>query len=155
MEVVHYPGEQQVQDAARPVCDAVSVVSAVLLVSASASMAWNGYALLCLCSFVFVCHCLMDVVFDNTHFLPALVQEYCDAGSLRQAVLKRKFYDDTRKQPRVDLILEAAKQLAAGLAHIHTKGIIHGDLNPNNVGCCCSRSGGNGCSVAAPAAVAG
>jgi serine/threonine protein kinase len=65
--------------------------------------------------------------------LRSCLQEYCDAGSLRQAVLKRKFYDDTRKQPRVDLILEAAKQLASGLAHIHSKGIIHGDLNPNNV----------------------
>jgi hypothetical protein len=49
---------------------------------------------------------------------------FANAGSLRQAVLKRKFFDDVRKQPRMDLILEAARQLASGLAHIHSKGII-------------------------------
>mmetsp|Transcript_25649 Transcript_25649/g.55849 ORF Transcript_25649/g.55849 Transcript_25649/m.55849 type:complete len:1132 (+) Transcript_25649:194-3589(+) len=62
-----------------------------------------------------------------------IVQEFCDAGSLRQAVLRRRFWDELRMQPRLDLILEVATELAGGLAHLHAKNIIHGDLNPNNV----------------------
>ncbi|GAX82044.1 hypothetical protein CEUSTIGMA_g9472.t1 [Chlamydomonas eustigma] len=62
-----------------------------------------------------------------------MVQEYCDAGSLRQAILKFKFLDVRGVLPRMDLILTSALELASGLAHLHSKNIIHGDLNPNNV----------------------
>lgn len=35
--------------------------------------------------------------------------------------------------PRLqDFILDVALELTAGLSHLHSKNIIHGDLNPNN-----------------------
>lgn len=48
-----------------------------------------------------------------------IIQEYCDAGSLRQAVLKHKFWDEKARQPRMAFILEAALELASGLKHLH------------------------------------
>ncbi|KXZ48633.1 hypothetical protein GPECTOR_26g536 [Gonium pectorale] len=62
-----------------------------------------------------------------------LIQEYCDGGSLRTAILKRKFHDTKRAEPRTEMLLDTALELAGGLVHLHERNIIHGDLNPNNV----------------------
>ncbi|GFR41905.1 hypothetical protein Agub_g2695 [Astrephomene gubernaculifera] len=62
-----------------------------------------------------------------------LVQEYCDGGSLRTAILKRKFFDAKRGEARIEMILDTALELTGGLVHLHERNIIHGDLNPNNV----------------------
>ena len=56
--------------------------------------------------------------------LSLATQEYCDAGSLRQAILKFKFLDVKGVQPRLDFILATALELASGLAHLHSKNII-------------------------------
>ncbi|KAI8469769.1 MAG: hypothetical protein J3K34DRAFT_512345 [Monoraphidium minutum] len=66
-----------------------------------------------------------------------LVQEYCNGGSLRQAVDGRAIYwDSDQHQPRVREILATALDIATGMDHIHSKSIIHGDLTPNNVLLC-------------------
>ncbi|KAG2454955.1 hypothetical protein HYH02_000782 [Chlamydomonas schloesseri] len=62
-----------------------------------------------------------------------LVQEYCDGGSLRMAILKRKFFDAKKDEPRMEMILDTSIELCGGLVHLHERNIVHGDLNPNNV----------------------
>ncbi|KIY93963.1 hypothetical protein MNEG_13998 [Monoraphidium neglectum] len=63
-----------------------------------------------------------------------LVQEFCNGGSLRQAVDARTiFWDSEAKQPRMRDILSTAMDIAAGLEHLHSKQIVHGDLTPSNV----------------------
>ncbi|GIL63599.1 hypothetical protein Vafri_17636 [Volvox africanus] len=62
-----------------------------------------------------------------------LIQEYCDGGSLRTAILKRKFFDSKKGEPRMEMILDTCMELTGGLMHLHERNIIHGDLNPNNV----------------------
>ncbi|EFJ48733.1 hypothetical protein VOLCADRAFT_90528 [Volvox carteri f. nagariensis] len=62
-----------------------------------------------------------------------LIQEYCDGGSLRTAILKRKFFDAKKGEPRLEMILDTCLELTGGLVHLHERNIIHGDLNPNNV----------------------
>ncbi|KAG2498355.1 hypothetical protein HYH03_003614 [Edaphochlamys debaryana] len=62
-----------------------------------------------------------------------LIQEYCDGGSLRTAILKRKFFDAKKGEPRMEMILDTCAELTGGLVHLHERNIVHGDLNPNNV----------------------
>ncbi|KAG2440195.1 hypothetical protein HXX76_004307 [Chlamydomonas incerta] len=62
-----------------------------------------------------------------------LVQEFCDGGSLRMAILKRKFHDTKKDEPRMEMILDTSIELCGGLVHLHERNIVHGDLNPNNV----------------------
>ncbi|KAG2453124.1 hypothetical protein HYH02_002454 [Chlamydomonas schloesseri] len=60
-----------------------------------------------------------------------IVQEYCDGGPLRKIVQSR--YLQTDNGPNMPVICEVALELAQALAHLHSKNVIHGDLNPNNV----------------------
>ncbi|KAG2488918.1 hypothetical protein HYH03_012541 [Edaphochlamys debaryana] len=60
-----------------------------------------------------------------------IVQEYCDGGPLRKLVQSRYLQGDAG--PNMRVICEVALELAQALAHLHSKNIIHGDLNPNNV----------------------
>eukprot|EP00198_Chlamydomonas_reinhardtii_P005712 XP_001695048.1 predicted protein [Chlamydomonas reinhardtii] len=60
-----------------------------------------------------------------------IVQEYCDGGPLRKVVQSRYLQTDTG--PNMRVICEVALELAQALAHLHSKNVIHGDLNPNNV----------------------
>ncbi|KAG2437375.1 hypothetical protein HXX76_006027 [Chlamydomonas incerta] len=60
-----------------------------------------------------------------------IVQEYCDGGPLRKIVQSRYLQTDTG--PNMPVICEVALELAQALAHLHSKNVIHGDLNPNNV----------------------
>ncbi|GFR47604.1 hypothetical protein Agub_g9339 [Astrephomene gubernaculifera] len=60
-----------------------------------------------------------------------IVQEYCDGGPLRKLVQSRCLQTPTG--PNMPVICELALELAHALAHLHSKNIIHGDLNPNNV----------------------
>lgn len=58
----------------------------------------------------------------------ALVMDYCDGGSLRD-------YLFSLPSSRVSPIpkIQLASQIAAGLAYIHSKGIVHLDLKPDNI----------------------
>ncbi|GIM05555.1 hypothetical protein Vretimale_9985, partial [Volvox reticuliferus] len=60
-----------------------------------------------------------------------IVQEFCDGGPLRKLVQSQ--YLQTHNGPNMLVICEVALELAQALAHLHSKNIIHGDLNPNNV----------------------
>ncbi|GLI62421.1 hypothetical protein VaNZ11_005043, partial [Volvox africanus] len=60
-----------------------------------------------------------------------IVQEFCDGGPLRKLVQSQ--YLQTNNGPNMPVICEVALELAQALAHLHSKNIIHGDLNPNNV----------------------
>jgi serine/threonine protein kinase len=59
------------------------------------------------------------------------VQEYCNGGSLRQAVAKGLFEPSRERHWRT--IMSLLIDVAQGMAYIHSKRICHGDLNPANV----------------------
>ncbi len=62
------------------------------------------------------------------------MQEYCNGGSLRQVVDRRRvLWDSELHQPRMLEILTIALDVACGMEHLHSKHIVHGDLTPNNV----------------------
>lgn len=60
-------------------------------------------------------------------------QEYCSEGSLADAIKQRRFWDMGKDKPRMPSILGVAADVAAGMAHIHSRNIIHGDLKCTNV----------------------
>jgi hypothetical protein len=60
------------------------------------------------------------------------VQEYCDGGSLRNALMSGAFVQSGMRS-RWRSIMRAAQGIAAGMNYIHCKRILHGDLNPSNV----------------------
>ena len=63
-----------------------------------------------------------------------IVMEYCNKGSLRDAIKKGEFFEDTdRQRPRILHLLFAALEVADALEHLHSYGIIHGDLKSQNV----------------------
>ena len=60
------------------------------------------------------------------------MQEFCNGGSLRQAL--QKAYFSVAKLPlRWPVITGVLRGIAEGMAYVHSKRICHGDLNPNNV----------------------
>jgi len=63
-----------------------------------------------------------------------IVMEYCNKGSLREAIKEGEFFEDSeRRRPRVLHILFAALEVASAMEHLHSFGIIHGDLKSQNV----------------------
>lgn len=56
-----------------------------------------------------------------------VITEYCNLGSLRVAVENKMFARDFRRT------INLLKQLISGVQHIHDMGLVHGDLNCNNV----------------------
>ena len=64
---------------------------------------------------------------------PVLLQEYCDGGTLLDAIKAQQFYDADKQSPRLAQVLPLLTQIASGLSFIHGKNIIHGDLKPDNV----------------------
>ena len=62
--------------------------------------------------------------------LPA--QELCD-GDLTQVLSQGLLHNKQTKMPYVLGILQLLRDLASGLEHIHSAGVIHGDINPRNI----------------------
>lgn len=62
-----------------------------------------------------------------------LVQEFCSLGSLADAIKERRFWEAEVSSPRLSDLLAVAADVAAGMAHIHSRNIIHGDLKCTNV----------------------
>eukprot|EP00775_Hariotina_reticulata_P008079 gene8079-8273_t len=61
-----------------------------------------------------------------------LVMEYCDQGTLRDALDSRRLSNSTCfLQPA--LVLSLAHDVAAAMLHLHSEGIVHGDLKAGNV----------------------
>ncbi|GMH40949.1 hypothetical protein BSKO_08853 [Bryopsis sp. KO-2023] len=63
-----------------------------------------------------------------------IVQEYCDASSLR-AALRQRILQNSVIDRTVDLnrVLRIALDIAQGMEHLHSHGIIHGDLTSKNI----------------------
>jgi serine/threonine-protein kinase len=56
-----------------------------------------------------------------------LVLEYVDGTNLRQLL------DDRSAALDEQAVVDVGRQLAAGLAHLHARGVVHNDLKPENV----------------------
>lgn len=60
--------------------------------------------------------------------------EYCDRGALWEAVKRGDFTSDVEdKRPCWVRIVSVAAEIASAMHHLHSAGIIHGDLKPHNV----------------------
>ena len=59
-----------------------------------------------------------------------IIQEFADGGTLRRALDRGVFHDPHTGLPRMDALLDIAQGVAAALAHLHSKNVVHGDLNP-------------------------
>lgn len=60
-----------------------------------------------------------------------IVMEFCDRGGLTKAVSEGLFHpNDT---PNMILILLTLRDVSAGLGYLHSVGVVHADLNMNNV----------------------
>jgi len=65
-----------------------------------------------------------------------LVLEYCDGGSLQEAVDSgwlRTGRDPREGAPHMPAILATAREVASACAHLHAGGVVHGDLSAYNV----------------------
>ncbi|BDA44193.1 probable serine/threonine-protein kinase STY13 at C-terminar half [Coccomyxa sp. Obi] len=62
-----------------------------------------------------------------------LLLEYCDQGSFVDAVVGGWFRVLPDGPPNLTLVLCTAGEIASGMAHLHSRGIVHGDLSSGNV----------------------
>uniref|UniRef100_A0A3Q2FH45 Wee1-like protein kinase n=1 Tax=Cyprinodon variegatus TaxID=28743 RepID=A0A3Q2FH45_CYPVA len=70
--------------------------------------------------------------------------EYCDGGSLGDAIIKKKEQGEQLTEAELkDLLL----QVAMGLKYIHSSGLAHLDLKPSNIFICQQPSADGGCEV--------
>jgi hypothetical protein len=73
--------------------------------------------------------------------------EFCDGGTLKTAIDDGRLHDvsgDGSPRPVMSCILQLAVDIAAGMAHVHSRNIVHGDLVGAGGGvsvaavlCCC------------------
>jgi serine/threonine protein kinase len=68
----------------------------------------------------------------GTVFMFFLVQEYCNSGSLRQAIERRRFQVGGMSQ-RWAPIVSTLQGIARGMDHMHSMSIVHSNLNPSNI----------------------
>jgi serine/threonine protein kinase len=65
----------------------------------------------------------------TTH--PPQVVEFCDAGTLADAVRSGKL--GPRGAPDIARVLVRLRDIASGLAYLHSRNVLHGDLKAANV----------------------
>jgi WD40 repeat protein len=64
--------------------------------------------------------------------IPRIFAEFVEGGTLWQWILAKKFLADNQRTS-VERILRVAIQIAWGLHHAHSQGLIHRDVKPGNV----------------------
>jgi serine/threonine protein kinase len=62
-----------------------------------------------------------------------LLLEYCDRSHLGAAIAKGKFRRRADGAPDMVAILRSLLEIASGMAYLHSLGVLHGDLKPENV----------------------
>ena len=63
-----------------------------------------------------------------------IVMEFCDRGSLDQAIKNKVFFQDGHNlQPRIRFMLLTALDIASAMTYLHKQNIVHGDLKSQNV----------------------
>ncbi|KAK9808405.1 hypothetical protein WJX73_001070 [Symbiochloris irregularis] len=62
-----------------------------------------------------------------------LVLEYCDKGSLEQAIDCGWFHHRDLSRPNMARTLQSLRDIACGANYLHAAGVLHGDLKPANV----------------------
>lgn len=68
---------------------------------------------------------------ENAEPTSVIVMEYCDRGGLRTALEDGLFHPDG--SPNLEYIVLTLKDVAAGMGYLHVVGVMHADLNMNNV----------------------
>eukprot|EP00884_Botryococcus_braunii_P016253 jgi/Botrbrau1/3310/Bobra.0048s0007.1 len=77
--------------------------------------------------------------FDSAVPLPTrevvhIVMEYCDRGTLAEAIARRRFHGPPPgHKPDMPAILRCLIDIATGMQYLHSIGVLHGDLKPGNV----------------------
>lgn len=66
---------------------------------------------------------ITDIEFDQTETLIYMKKYQCDLRA----------YMDKLKLLPVDIVYGITKQIISGIAHVHSRGIIHGDVKPQNI----------------------
>lgn len=61
-----------------------------------------------------------------------IIQEYCDLGSLQKSINNERFRNHVGEAEIYNILL-TLQDIAKGLEYLHSKGVIHCDLNCNNV----------------------
>ncbi|GLC44332.1 hypothetical protein PLESTB_000481300 [Pleodorina starrii] len=69
------------------------------------------------------------------HYITQMIMEYCDRGSLHQAIAKGLFKSSTKWNNKIALraLLRTAREIGQGMSHLHACRVVHGDLKPGNV----------------------
>eukprot|EP00198_Chlamydomonas_reinhardtii_P002621 XP_001691957.1 predicted protein [Chlamydomonas reinhardtii] len=62
-----------------------------------------------------------------------IVQEFCELGTLKAAVDQGYFKGTRGGLPNMPFLLTIALDVAVGLQHVHSKGVVHGDVTASNV----------------------
>lgn len=70
------------------------------------------------------------IYFDKINNKPTLFIEYVKGQTLREIIEKNT---KEKQEFYLEMILDYAIQLCRGMDHLHERGVIHRDLNPNNI----------------------
>ncbi|EFJ41519.1 hypothetical protein VOLCADRAFT_98524 [Volvox carteri f. nagariensis] len=62
-----------------------------------------------------------------------IVQEYCELGTLKAAIDQGYFKGSGNGLPNLAFLLTMALDISLGLAHVHSKNVVHGDVTVSNV----------------------
>lgn len=62
-----------------------------------------------------------------------LIQEYCEAGPLKELLKKRRLWKEDARGPNIRAVSQLALQIARGMQHLQNKSLVHGDLKPANI----------------------
>ncbi|PNH01072.1 hypothetical protein TSOC_013058 [Tetrabaena socialis] len=74
-----------------------------------------------------------------------IIQEYCDGGTLRDALDGSRFLDPDTGLGQMEVAVRVAMEVAEGMVYIHARHIIHGGGSGRGFVCACVRKGVRSC----------